>query len=507
MAKLLMPKNNSITSVLIIGSGPIVIGQACEFDYSGTQAARSLREEGIKVILINSNPATIMTDPMMADRVYLLPLTAESIEQILEENEIDAVLPTMGGQTALNLCKEVDELGIWEKHNVQLIGVDIKAIDKAEDREKFRLWMIEMGIMVCPAKIANSFLEGKEFAQEIGFPLVLRPSFTLGGSGGSIVFKKEELDNALNNALTASPIHEVLVEKAVLGWKEYELELLRDNADNVAIICTVENFDPMGVHTGDSITVAPAMTLSDTAFQAMRNTAIRMMRALGNFAGGCNVQFALNPETEELIVVEINPRVSRSSALASKATGYPIAKIAAKLAIGYNLDELKNQITESTSAYFEPALDYVIVKIPRWNFDKFKGADDTLGFQMKSVGEVMAIGRSFCEAIQKACQSLENEAVGLGYYGKSMLHAEEILEHIKIPKWDRVFRIKDALMLGVSVNTIAKATGIDKWFLHQIAKICDCEKEICAMHDQDMPRSQFSVLAVTSKISVSHFST
>jgi carbamoyl-phosphate synthase large subunit len=477
-----MPKNNSIQSVLIIGSGPIVIGQACEFDYSGTQAARSLREEGIKVILINSNPATIMTDPMMADRVYLLPLTVESIEQILEENQIDAVLPTMGGQTALNLCKEVDELGIWEKHNVQLIGVDIKAIDKAEDREKFRLWMIEMGISVCPAKIANSFLEGKEFAQEIGFPLVLRPSFTLGGSGGSIVFKKEELDNALNNALTASPIHEVLVEKAVLGWKEYELELLRDNADNVAIICTVENFDPMGVHTGDSITVAPAMTLSDTAFQAMRNTAINMMRNLGNFAGGCNVQFALNPETEELIVVEINPRVSRSSALASKATGYPIAKIAAKLAIGYNLDELKNQITQSTSAYFEPALDYVIVKIPRWNFDKFKGANDTLGFQMKSVGEVMGIGRSFCEAIQKACQSLENEAVGLGYYGKSMQHAEELIEYIKIPKWDRLFRIKDALMLGVSVKTVAAATGIDKWFLHQIVKICNCEKEI-AKHD------------------------
>jgi carbamoyl-phosphate synthase large subunit len=482
-----MPKNTSIQSVLIIGSGPIVIGQACEFDYSGTQAARSLREEGVKVILINSNPATIMTDPMMADRVYLLPLTVESIEQILEENQIDAVLPTMGGQTALNLCKEADELGVWEKHNVKLIGVDIKAIDKAEDREKFRLWMIEMGISVCPAKIANSFLEGKEFAQEIGFPLVLRPSFTLGGSGGSIVFKKEELDNALNNALVASPIHEVLVEKAVLGWKEYELELLRDNADNVAIICTVENFDPMGVHTGDSITVAPAMTLSDTAFQAMRNTAIRMMRALGNFAGGCNVQFALNPETEELIVVEINPRVSRSSALASKATGYPIAKIAAKLAIGYNLDELKNQITQSTSAYFEPALDYVIVKIPRWNFDKFKGADDTLGFQMKSVGEVMGIGRSFCEAVQKACQSLENEAVGLGYYGKSMLHAEEILEHIKIPKWDRIFRIKDALMLGVSVNTIAKATGIDKWFLYQIVKICNSEKEIAKYDLKTLP--------------------
>ncbi len=484
-----MPKNEKIQSVLIIGSGPIVIGQACEFDYSGTQAARSLREEGVKVILINSNPATIMTDPMMADRVYLLPLTAESIEQILEENNIDAVLPTMGGQTALNLCKEVDELGIWEKYNVQLIGVDIKAIDKAEDREKFRLWMIEMGIPVCQAHIANSFLEGKEFAQEIGFPLVLRPSFTLGGSGGGLVFKKEELDEALNNALTASPIHEVLVEKAIIGWKEFELELLRDNADNVAIICTVENFDPMGVHTGDSITVAPAMTLSDTAYQLMRNTAISMMRNLGNFAGGCNVQFALNPHTEEIIVVEINPRVSRSSALASKATGYPIAKIAAKLAIGYNLDELKNQITQSTSAYFEPALDYVIVKIPRWNFDKFKGANDTLGFQMKSVGEVMAIGRSFAEAIQKACVSLENEAIGLGYYGKSVMHSEELIEYIKIPKWDRVFRIKDALMAGVSVKRICESTRIDRWFIYQIQKIADCEKEIAKYNFASLPEA------------------
>ena len=473
-----MPRDLSIQSVLIVGSGPIIIGQACEFDYSGTQAARSLREEGVKVILINSNPATIMTDPMMADRVYLLPLTVESIEQILQENKIDAVLPTMGGQTALNLCKEVDELGIWEKYEVRLIGVDIKAIDKAEDREKFRQWMIEMGISVCHAKIANSFLEGKEFAQEIGFPLVLRPSFTLGGTGGSIVFKKEELDEALNFGLTASPIHEVLVEKAVLGWKEFELEILRDNNNNVVIICGVENFDPMGVHTGDSITVAPIMTLSDTAYQKMRNIAIRVMRDLGNFAGGCNVQFAMNPETEELIVVEINPRVSRSSALASKATGYPIAKIAAKLAIGYNLDELKNQITKSTSAYFEPALDYVIVKIPRWNFDKFKGANDTLGFQMKSVGEVMGIGRSFTEAIQKACQSLENNAVGLGYYGKNLMKSDELLEYIKIPKWDRVFRIKDALMQGITVKTIAQATGIDKWFLNQIQKICDIEIEL-----------------------------
>jgi carbamoyl-phosphate synthase large subunit len=473
-----MPRDTSITSVLIIGSGPIIIGQACEFDYSGTQAARSLREEGIKVILINSNPATIMTDPMMADKVYLLPLTIESIETILEENDIDAVLPTMGGQTALNLCKEGDELGIWEKRNIRLIGVDIKAIDKAEDREKFRQWMIEMDIPVAPAKTANSFLEGKEFAQEIGFPLVIRPSFTLGGTGGSFVHSKDELDEALNRGLTASPMHEVLVEKALVGWKEFELELLRDNNDNVVIICTVENFDPMGIHTGDSITVAPAMTLSDTAYQNMRNTAIAMMRNLGNFAGGCNVQFALNPQTEKIMAIEINPRVSRSSALASKATGYPIAKVAAKLAIGFTLDELKNQITETTSAYFEPALDYVIVKIPRWNFDKFKGADDTLGLQMKSVGEVMAIGRSFAEAIQKACQSLENEAVGLGYYGKSLMYAEEIIEYIKIPKWDRIFRIKDALMIGVSVRRICESTGIDRWFIYQIQKICSCEKEL-----------------------------
>jgi carbamoyl-phosphate synthase large subunit len=478
-----MPQDTSIKSVLIIGSGPIIIGQACEFDYSGSQAARSLREEGIRVVLINSNPATIMTDPMMADKVYLLPLTVESIEQILQEQiadgfPMDAVLPTMGGQTALNLAKEAEELGIWKQYNIRLIGVDIKAIDKAEDREQFRQWMLRLGVPVAPAKTANSFLEGKEFAQEIGFPLVIRPSFTLGGTGGGFVHDKSELDEALERGLSASPIHEVLVEQAVLGWKEFELELLRDNADNVAIICTVENFDPMGVHTGDSITVAPAMTLSDTAFQLMRNTAIMMMRDLGNFAGGCNVQFAIDPETEGIIAIEINPRVSRSSALASKATGYPIAKIAAKLAIGYNLDELKNQITQTTSAYFEPALDYVIVKVPRWNFDKFKGANDTLGLQMKSVGEVMAIGRSFTEAIQKACQSLENEAVGLGYYGKSLMHAEELLEYIKTPKWDRIFRIKDALMAGASIKHIVAATRIDRWFIYQIREICEIEKKL-----------------------------
>ena len=473
-----MPRDLSIKSVLIIGSGPIIIGQACEFDYSGTQAARSLREEGVKVILINSNPATIMTDPMMADRVYLLPLTVESIEQILEENEIDAVLPTMGGQTALNLAKEADELGVWERFNVKLIGVDIKAIDKAEDRELFRKWMIEIGVPVAEARTANSLLEGKEFAQQIGLPIVIRPSFTLGGSGGGIVMHKDELDAALERGLTASPMHEVLVERAVLGWKEFELELLRDKNDNVVIICTVENFDPMGIHTGDSITVAPAMTLSDTAFQLMRNTAIMMMRDLGNFAGGCNVQFALNPETEDIIAIEINPRVSRSSALASKATGYPIAKIAAKLAIGYALDELKNQITQTTSAYFEPALDYVIVKMPRWNFDKFKGADDTLGLQMKSVGEVMAIGRTFPEALQKACQSLENNATGLSFISTSRLRPEELIDTLKRPTWDRIFRIKEAMAAGVSIKTIRELTQIDRWFLYQIQDIVNLETEI-----------------------------
>ena len=482
-----MPRDTSIKSVLIVGSGPIIIGQACEFDYSGSQAARSLREEGIKVILINSNPATIMTDPMMADKVYLLPLTIESLEQILQENQIDAVLPTMGGQTALNLCKEADELGIWEQYNCRMIGVDVAAINTAEDREKFRQLMVKIGMAVAPSQVANSFLEGKEIAQRIGFPLVIRPSFTLGGTGGGFVHDASELDAALEKGLKASPMHEVLVEKAVLGWKEYELELLRDQADNVVIICTVENLDPMGVHTGDSITVAPAMTLSDTAFQEMRNKAMLMMRSLGNFSGGCNVQFALNPATEELIAVEINPRVSRSSALASKATGYPIAKIAAKLAIGYHLDELKNQITQTTSAYFEPALDYVIVKVPRWNFDKFKGANDTLGLQMKSVGEVMAIGRSFTEAIQKACQSLENESIGLGYYGKSLMKNEDLMEYIKTPKWDRIFRIKDALMQGSTVRSIAAATGIDNWFLYQIRIICDIEKELMKHSLESLP--------------------
>jgi carbamoyl-phosphate synthase large subunit len=473
-----MPKDTSIKSVLIIGSGPIVIGQACEFDYSGSQASRSLREEGIEVSLINSNPATIMTDEVTADHIYLLPLTVESIEKILQERQIDCVLPTMGGQTALNLCIEASEVGLWEKYNVRVIGVDLNTIQTTEDRELFRKFCINLGLGVAPSIIANSMLEGKDAAQKIGFPLVIRPSFTLGGSGGSIVYKAEDFEPLLTRGLKASPVHEVLLDKAVLGWKEFELELLRDKNDNVVIICTVENLDPMGVHTGDSITVAPAMTLPDTVFQEMRNQAIKMMTNLGQFAGGCNVQFAVSPETEEIIVIEINPRVSRSSALASKATGYPIAKIAAKLAIGYTLDELKNQITKTTSAYFEPALDYVIVKIPRWNFEKFAGCDATLGFQMKSVGEVMGIGRNFKEALQKACQSLENNKIGLGADGKGWNRTEDILNSMERPSWDRIFKVKDAMVLGVPLATIHKLTGIDMWFLTQIKELVSLEKQI-----------------------------
>lgn len=483
-----MPKDNSIKSVLIIGSGPIIIGQACEFDYSGSQAARSLKEEGIEVSLINSNPATIMTDKVIAEHVYLLPLTCESIIQILEERKIDAVLPTMGGQTALNLCIEADERGIWEKYKVKIIGVAIDAIEKTENREAFRQLMIDIGIGVAPSKIANSFLEGKEIAQDIGYPLVIRPSYTLGGTGGSFVHKKEEFEAALTRGLHASPTHEVLVEKAVLGWKEYELELLRDNNDNVIIICSIENFDPMGIHTGDSITVAPAMTLSDRCYQEMRNQAIKMMRAIGDFAGGCNVQFAVNPDDESIIAIEINPRVSRSSALASKATGYPIAKIAAKLAIGYNLDEIENQITKTTSAYFEPALDYVIVKIPRWNFDKFKGANKELGLQMKSVGEVMGIGRCFIEALQKACQSLETNRLGLGADGRQSRNLDEILHSLEHPSWDRLFHIKDALSLGVPIESIRKITKIDKWFLLQIQELVTMEAELKRYNLNNIPK-------------------
>ena len=483
-----MPKDSSIKSVLIIGSGPIVIGQACEFDYAGSQAARSLREEGIEVILINSNPATIMTDPMNADHVYLKPLEKASIIHILERHQIDAVLPTMGGQTALNLAIDCDAAGIWEKYGVRIIGVDIAAIETTEDREKFRLKMIEIGVGVCKGRTARSFLEGKEIAQETGFPLVIRPSFTLGGTGGGFVHDPKDFDAALNKGLHASPTHEVLVEQSIMGWKEYELELLRDHIGNVVIICTIENFDPMGIHTGDSITVAPAMTLPDTIYQRMRDTAIKMMNAIGTFAGGCNVQFSLNPDTDEIIAIEVNPRVSRSSALASKATGYPIAKIAAKMAIGYNLDELTNAITGTTSAYFEPALDYVIVKVPRWNFDKFKGADRTLGLQMKSVGETMGIGRNFQEALQKACQSLEIKRNGMGADGKELRDQDAIMHSLANPSWNRLFHIYDAFKMGISFKTIQQLTKIDKWFLNQIEDLVRVEKEIEKYSVHNIPK-------------------
>jgi carbamoyl-phosphate synthase large subunit len=474
-----MPRDRSIRSVLIIGSGPIIIGQACEFDYAGSQAARSLREEGIEVVLINSNPATIMTDKVTADHIYLMPLTKKSIREILEKHHIDAVLPTMGGQTALNLCIDCEKSGLWEHYGVKIIGVDIKAIETTEDREKFRLKMHELGIMVCKGATASSFLQGKEIAQEIGFPLVIRPSYTLGGTGGGFVNSPDEFDEALNRGLHASPIHEVLVEQSISGWKEFELELLRDNIGNVIIICSIENFDPMGIHTGDSITVAPAMTLPDTTYQKMRDMAIRMMNGIGMFAGGCNVQFALNPDNYDQIVgIEINPRVSRSSALASKATGYPIAKIASKLAIGYNLDELKNAITGTTTAYFEPALDYVIVKIPRWNFDKFQGADRRLGLQMKSVGEAMGIGRNFQEALQKACQSLEIRRNGIGADGKSVTKQDDLLYSLEHPTWNRIFHIYDSIRLGIPMKTIQKLTKIDRWFLDQIEDLVELEKEI-----------------------------
>ena len=474
-----MPKDTSIRSVLIIGSGPIVIGQACEFDYSGSQAARSLREEGIEVTLINSNPATIMTDKVVADNIYLLPLETASIEIILQKHKIDAVLPTMGGQTALNLAIQCQEMGMWEQYGVRMVGVDIHAIEITENREAFRELMKEIDIPMAPQTTAKSFLEGKEIAQEYGFPLCIRPSYTLGGSGAALVHNQQDFDKLLTRGLHLSPIHEVMIDKALMGWKEYELELLRDKNDNVTIICSIENFDPIGIHTGDSITVAPAMTLSDTTYQRMRDMAIKMMRAIGNFAGGCNVQFAVSPdEKEDIITIEINPRVSRSSALASKATGYPIAKIAAKLAIGYNLDELQNQITKSTSAFFEPTLDYVIVKIPRWNFDKFPGSNRELGLQMKSVGEVMGIGRSFQEALQKACQSLEINRNGLGADGKELRDQDQILNSLEHPSWNRLFHIYDAIKLGIPFKTIQEKTRIDFWFLRQIEELIHLERKI-----------------------------
>ncbi|MCH7640368.1 MAG: carbamoyl-phosphate synthase large subunit [Bacteroidetes bacterium] len=483
-----MPKRTDIRKILLIGSGPIVIGQACEFDYSGTQAARALRAEGYVVVLVNSNPATIMTDPMTADKVYLRELTPASIKIIVEEEHPDAVLPTMGGQTALNLADKLHQEGYWEEQGIEVIGVDIDAIHITEDRQAFRDLMESIGIDQARSRVAKSLLEAKEITQELGGePIVIRPSFTLGGAGGGIVWNHAEFDARVTRGLEMSPIHEVLIEECLFGWKEFELELLRDANDNVVIICSIENIDPMGVHTGDSVTVAPQQTLTDQQYQAMRDTAIKAMRSIGTFAGGCNIQFAVHPQTGRMIVIEINPRVSRSSALASKATGYPIAKVAARLAVGYTLDELPNEITGTTSACFEPALDYVVTKIPRFNFEKFEGVDEELTTQMKAVGEVMSIGRTFTESLQKAWQSLEQGHAGLGA-DRELPDRALVRERLTKPYWDRLLHIRNAFRYGASVEEIADITKVDPWFLHQIQLLVGTEKLLESTPIQDLDR-------------------
>ncbi len=487
-----MPRRNDIHTILIIGSGPIIIGQACEFDYSGTQACRSLKEEGYRVVLINSNPATIMTDPMMADAIYLKPLTTQSIREICAKEKVDAVLPTMGGQTGLNLARDLHHQGFWAKNGIQIIGVDIDAIDITEDRQQFRDLMEKIGIDQCKSFVAKSLLDAKEIVIKLGgFPLVIRPSFTMGGMGGGIIWTEDEFERKVLRGLELSPVHEILLEESIVGWKEFELELLRDDNDNVVIICGIENLDPMGVHTGDSVTVAPAQTLTDKQFQLLRNAAIRMMRSIGTFAGGCNVQFAMEPGTDRLVAIEINPRVSRSSALASKATGYPIAKIASKLAVGYNLDELKNQITGTTSACFEPSIDYVVVKVPRFNFEKFPGVDEMLGTQMKAVGEVMAIGRNFPEALNKAWQSLEIGRAGLGADGYEELDRKRVRERLMKPYWDRCLQIRNAFKMGASIEEIHDVTQVDPWFLQQIRYMVTLENHLEGQTLDKLSRDDF----------------
>ena len=471
-----MPRRDDIHKILIIGSGPIVIGQACEFDYSGTQACRSLKEEGYEVVLINSNPATIMTDPMMADAIYLKPLTTDSIREIVEKEKPDAVLPTMGGQTALNLARDLQHEGYWRENGIQIIGVNMDAVDITEDRQLFRDLMENIGIEQCRSRTANSLLDAKEIVEELGgLPIVIRPSFTLGGTGGGIVWNEDEFERKVLRGLEMSPVHQVLIEESIFGWKEYELELLRDKNDNVVIVCPIENLDPMGVHTGDSVTVAPTQTLTDKQYQHLRDAAIKMMRSIGDFAGGCNVQFAVEPGSDRLVAIEINPRVSRSSALASKATGYPIAKIATKLAVGYTLDELPNPITQVSSACFEPSIDYVVVKIPRFNFDKFSGVDEELTTQMKAVGEVMSIGRNFPEALNKAWQSLEIGRSGLGADGYDDPDRKTIRERLVRPYWDRTLQIRNAFKMDASVEEIADITKVDPWFLQQIRYMVSLE--------------------------------
>ncbi|MDI9646263.1 MAG: carbamoyl-phosphate synthase large subunit [Archaeoglobales archaeon] len=474
-----MPKREDIKKIMVIGSGPIVIGQAAEFDYSGSQACKALREEGYEVVLVNSNPATIMTDPEMADRVYIEPLEAEIVAKIIERERPDALLPTLGGQVGLNLAVQLHEMGILDKYGVELIGAKVDAIKKAEDRELFKQCMLKIGLEVPRSVAVNDLSEALSFADEIGFPIIVRPAFTLGGTGGGIAYNKEELKEIVTKGLKLSIIKQVLVEESVIGWKEFELEVMRDLADNVVIICPIENFDPMGIHTGDSITVAPAQTLTDYEYQQLRDAAIKIIREIGVETGGSNIQFAVHPRDGRIFAIEMNPRVSRSSALASKATGFPIAKIAAKLAVGYTLDEIPNDITKETPASFEPTIDYVVVKIPRFAFDKFPAANPILGTQMKSVGEVMAIGRTFEEALQKALRSLEIGRYGLGCDGKDKNPSrEEIIRKLRFPSHDRVFYIRYAFQNGFSVQEIYELTKIDPWFLEKIKNIVEFEEKL-----------------------------
>ncbi|MGC8677557.1 MAG: carbamoyl-phosphate synthase large subunit [Hydrogenobaculum sp.] len=472
-----MPKNTNIKRILILGAGPIIIGQAAEFDYSGTQACKALMREGYEVILVNSNPATIMTDEQLATKTYIEPLTVEILEEIIKKERPDVLLPTLGGQTALNLAKDLYESGVLEKYGVGIIGANYEAIKKGEDRALFAKAMEEIGLKVPPNAIVNSLSEGMAFIKDIGFPAILRPAFTLGGTGGSIVYNLEEFPSKLSAALEASPIHQVLIDKSLIGWKEFELEVIRDTKDNVVIVCSIENFDPMGVHTGDSITVAPAQTLTDKQYQMLRDASLAIIRKIGVDTGGSNIQFAVDPNSDNFYVIEMNPRVSRSSALASKATGFPIAKVAALLAVGYTLDEIKNDITKNTPISFEPSIDYIVVKIPRFDFAKFKESSKILGTTMKSVGEVMAIGRTFKEAFMKAVRSLETDNPYLFMKDYEALSYDELITSIRIPTPERIFYIKEAFMRGISIDKIHEVSYIDKWFLHQIKELVEAYKE------------------------------
>lgn len=473
-----MPRRDDLRKILLLGSGPIVIGQACEFDYSGTQACKALREEGYEVVLVNSNPATIMTDPETADRTYIEPLTPDLVAKVIAKERPDALLPTMGGQTALNIAVALAKNGVLEEYGVELIGAKLQAIEKAEDRQLFKEAMDSIGVAMCPCGTASSVDQAKAIAKQIGtYPLIIRPAFTMGGSGGGIAYNQEEFEEMAQVGIDASPVSQILIDQSLLGWKEYELEVMRDLADNVVIICSIENLDPMGIHTGDSITVAPAQTLTDKEYQRLRDAAIKIIREIGVETGGSNIQFAVNPTNGDTIVIEMNPRVSRSSALASKATGFPIAKFAAKLAVGYTLDEIKNDITKKTPASFEPTIDYVVTKIPRFAFEKFPGAEPVLTTQMKSVGEAMAIGRTFNESFQKALRSLETGRAGWGCDKPEKLPSgEQIRAQLRTPNPERIFAVRQAMLLGMSVEDIYELTGIDPWFLDKLQQLLETEK-------------------------------